>query len=37
MTALLTCQHCGWERVAMSPRADAKARKTHAETHKEVT
>lgn len=29
---LLTCpRRCGWERVAMTPRADAKALAEHAE------
>lgn len=30
---LLTCPHCGWERVSMSARADMKAREAHAKTH----
>lgn len=30
---LLKCEHCRWERLAMSARADAKAVREHAKTH----
>lgn len=35
--AVLRCEHpgCGWERLAMTPKHDARVTREHAKTHEE--
>ena len=36
MTAVvLRCPHCPWERLAMTPKHDARVTREHAKTHEE--
>lgn len=37
MSALMVCPHCGWERLAMTPRHDDRVAREHAKTHEGKT